>query len=164
MTASPSSFARVTGVALILLPLAALGLKMCSFGWMMVFVIFGPIFVMVIGYALQIVIAVQGFLVRQDLLGASRRRATIAAWVSLGGFLLLGLTMPDGGDTGWGSTLQVWLGAYGPNGDAVHSATDALTTVLAWVGGSAWIGGYLWLAVEWIGAHARRRKRQLGMI
>ena len=164
MNASSPTAARLTGIALIVLPLVALGLKMFSFGWMMVFVIFGPIFVMAICYVLQIVIAAQGFLSKKDLLGPAMKRATIAAWTSLIGFLVLGITMPDGGDTGWGSTLQVWLGAYGENGDAVHAATDTLTTVLAYVAGAAWAIGWAWLAVEWVGAHAQRRKRQLGMI
>lgn len=162
--ASPFAHSRLTGIALIVLPLVALGLKMFSFGWMMVFVIFGPIFVMAIAYVLQIVIAAQGFLSKKDLLGPSRKRATIAAWMSLIGFLVLGLTMPDGGDTGWGSTLQVWLGAYGESADAVHTATDTLTTVLAYVAAAAWVIGWVWLAIEWVGAHAQLRKRQLGMI
>ncbi len=164
MSASSTQISRITGIALIVLPLVALGLKMLSFGWMMLFVIFGPIFVMAIAYVLQIFIAAQGFFSKKDLFGPARKRATIAAWTSLIGFLVLGLTMPDGGDGVWGSTLQVWLGAYGENGDAVHAATDGLTTVLAYVSGVAWVVGWLWLAVEWVGAHAQRRKRQLGMI
>lgn len=161
---SSSTTSTLTGIALIVLPLVALGLKMFSFGWMMVFVIFGPIFVMAICYVLQIFIAVQGFFSKKNLFGPAMKRATIAAWTSLIGFLVLGITMPDGGDTGWGSTLQVWLGAYGENADAVHAATDGLTTVLAYVAGAAWVIGWVWLAIEWIGAHAQRRKRQLGMI
>lgn len=163
MNASTSTTSRLTGIALIVLPLIALGLKSFSFGWMMVFIIFGPIFVMLIGYVLQIVIAAQGFLSRKDLLGPARKRATIAAWTSLVGILVLGVTMPDGGDTGWGSTLQVWLGVYGENADAIHAATDTLTNVLAFIAGAAWIIGWVWLTVEWIGAYARRRKVQLGM-
>ena len=156
--------ARITGIALIVLPLVALALKMFSFGWMMVFILFGPIFVMAIGYVLQVVIAAQGFLSKKGLFDHARmKRATIAAWVSLAGALVLGLTMPDGGDTGWGSTLQVLLGAYGENSDAVHAATDTLTTALAYVSAAAWVIGWVWLAAEWIGAYAARRKRQLGI-
>jgi len=157
---------RLTGIALIVLPLVALGLKMFSFGWMMVFVIFGPIFVMLIGYILQIIIAAQGFLSAKakPLFDRARaKRATIASWVSLIGIVLLGVFMPDGGDTGWGSTLQVWLGAYGENGDAVHNATDTLTTLLAFVCAFAWVAGWVWLVVEWVGAFAARRKQQLGL-
>lgn len=163
MHTHPTS-ARITGIALIVLPLIALLLKTFSFGWMMVFIIFGPIFVMAIGYVLQVIIAAQGFLSKKCLFDAARlRRATIAAWVSIAGALVLGVTMPDGGDTGWGSTLQVWLGVYGENGEAVHAATDGLTTVLAYIAAVAWVVGWIWLMVEWIGAFAVRRRQQLGM-
>ena len=164
MDSRPSASARITGVALIVLPLIALLLKTLSFGWMMVFIIFGPIFVMAIGYVLQIVVAAQGFFSRKGLFDPARlKRATIAVWVSLAGLLVLSVTMPDGGDTGWGSTLQVWLGAYGENGEAVHAATDGLSTVLAYIGAIAWVVGWIWLMVEWIGAFAARRRQQLGM-
>src|SRR5699024_317680 len=93
MNVSSAQASRITGMALIVLPLIALGLKMFSFGWMMVFVIFGPIFVMAICYVLQIVIAAQGFFSRKDLFGPAKKRATIAAWTSLVGFLVLGITM-----------------------------------------------------------------------
>jgi hypothetical protein len=157
-TRTPSS--TLVGIALIVLPLVGLGLKFFSFGWMMVAIIFGPIFVMAIGYVIQIVIAIQGFLSRRDLFGAARGRATLAAWISLAGIVLLGLFMPDGGDVGYGSTLQVWLGAYGENGAAVNDATDTLTMVLAWISAVAWIGGFLWLATEWVGALARRGRER----
>jgi len=164
MNSRPSASARITGIALIVLPLIALLLKTFSFGWMMVFIIFGPIFVMVIGYVLQVIAAAQGFLSKKGLFDAARlKRATIAAWVSIAGALVLGVTMPDGGDTGWGSTLQVWLGVYGENGEAVHAATDGLTTVLAYIAAVAWVVGWIWLMVEWIGAFAVRRRQQLGM-
>lgn len=167
MNSRPTTLARVTGIALIVLPLVALLLKVMSFGWMMVFIIFGPIFVMAIGYVLQIIVAAQGFLSKKSagLFDTARAKgATIAAWLTLAGVLVLGLTMPDGGDTGWGSTLQVWLGAYGEHGEAVHAATDVLTYVLAYAAAFAWIAGWAWLMVEWIGAFAQRRRRQLGMI
>lgn len=163
MNTSLSRFDRVTGIALIVLPLIAIGLKMCSFGWYMVIMIFGPIFVMAGGYVVQVILAAQCYLVKSDLLGVSRTRATIAAWLSSIGFLVLGITMPDGGDTGYGSTMQVWLGSYGANAEAIHAATDTLTYVLAIVSAIAWVAGFVWLMIEWIGAHARRRKIQLGM-
>lgn len=164
MNSRPSASARITGIALIVLPLVALLLKTFSFGWMMVFIIFGPIFVMVIGYVLQVIAATQGFLSKKGLFDATRlKRATIAAWVSLAGALVLGITMPDGGDSDWGSTLQVWLGVYGENSEAVHAATDGLTAVLSYISAIAWVVGWIWLMVEWIGAFAARRRQQLGM-
>lgn len=78
-SACSNSHKPITGIALIVLPLVALGLKMFSFGWMMFFVIMGAIFVMAIGYTVQIFIAAQGFLSRKELLGAALKRATIAA-------------------------------------------------------------------------------------
>ena len=82
MNSRPSASARITGIALIVLPLIALLLKTFSFGWMMVSIIFGPIFVMVIGYVLQVIAAAQGFLSKKGLFDAARlKRATIAAWV-----------------------------------------------------------------------------------
>jgi hypothetical protein len=151
-----------TGIALIALPLVALGLKVFSFGWMMVMVMFGPVFVLVAGYALQIVIAVQGFLVRRSLFEAApgRTRAIVAAWLTSIGVVLVGVFMPDGGDIGYGSTLQVWLGAYsGSEGvEAMHEATDGLTSVLTWIAGLAWVAGFLWLLAEWVAALVQRRR------
>ncbi len=163
MQTYPSPLARATGIALIVLPLLALALKFVSFGWMTVFLLFGPIFVMAVAYAVQIVLAVQCFFVKRDLLGGARMRATTVAWVSVIGMVLLGITMPDGGDAASGSTLQIWLGAYGENGAAVHAATDTLTVILALVSVIAWVVGWAWLMVEWIGAHARIRRAQLGL-
>jgi len=153
MQTYPSPLARATGIALIVLPLLALALKFVSFGWMTVFLL----------YAVQIVLAVQCFFVKRDLLGGARMRATTVAWVSVIGMVLLGITMPDGGDAASGSTLQIWLGAYGENGAAVHAATDTLTVILALVSVIAWVVGWAWLMVEWIGAHARIRRAQLGL-
>ncbi|NLB47342.1 MAG: hypothetical protein GX814_06340 [Microbacteriaceae bacterium] len=154
----------ITGIALIVLPLVALGLKLFSFGWLMVMLMFGPVFVMIIGYVLQIVIATQGFLVRRDLFGSALRRATLASWISLIGIVLLGIFVPDGGDSGYGSTFQVWLGAYGENGDAVHASTDALGDVVTFIAMAAWIVGFVWLVAEWIAALVRRnRARKAGV-
>ncbi len=163
MNVSLSRVDRITGIALIVLPLLGVGLKMLSFGWYSVFLLFGPIFVMAGGYVVQVVAAVQCFLVKRDLLGVSRVRARIAAWLTSVGIVVLGITMPDGGDMYFGSTLQVWLGAHGENAGSVHAATDALTAAIAWVAAIVWVGGFVWFLIEWIGAHARRRKTQLGL-
>lgn len=84
MASSRSPLATITGIALIVLPLLALGLKMFSFGWYMVMLMFGPGLVLIIGYALQLVIAIHGFLSRRSpiLTTAVRGRATAAAWVT----------------------------------------------------------------------------------
>lgn len=164
MTPARTPLSTATGLALILLPLIAVGLKCLSFGWMMVMVMFGPIFVLAIGYALQLVIASQAFLSRRAALqsAATRKRATVAAWLTSVGVVVFGVFMPDGGDSGYGSTFQVWLGAYSsPDAEAMHAATDALNQVIAWIAAVVWIGAFLWLVVEWvIGLVQRRRARR----
>lgn len=153
----------VTGIALIVLPLVAFALKFVSFGWGMVLLVFsGLIVVMVLGYALQIVIAVQGFLSRRALFAEGPKRGFIAAWLSLVGALMVGLFMSDGGDTGYGSTLQVWLGSYGDQADAIHAATDGLTDALMLIGAALWVAGFVWLVVEWILALVRRKRLARG--
>src|SRR5690554_4626798 len=82
----------------------------------------GPIVILIIGYILQIVIAAQGFLSRRNLFGERAHAASVAAWISSIGVVLLGILLPDGGDSHYGSTLQVWLGAHGDNAAAVHAA------------------------------------------
>lgn len=153
---------RVTGIALIVLPLIAWGFKLMSFGWMIVFVLFGPIVILLVGYVLQIIIASQGFLSKNGIFGPAMKRATIAAWATSVGIVLLGIFMPDGGDAGYGSTLQVWLGSYGENAQAVHSATDTLTEVLAIISGLVWVAGFGWLFLEWLIALVRRKQARAG--
>lgn len=150
-----------TGIALIVMPFLAIALKFISFGWMLVMLMFGPVLVLLIGYVLQVVIAVQGFSLPRGAFSSApgARRGVIAAWVSLIGLMLFAIFMPDGGDIGYGSTLQVWLGAYTlEDPTAMHDATDTLTGVLAMVAAVVWIGSYLWLVVEWIIALAQRRR------
>ena len=114
MTSSRTPGLTITGIALIVLPLLALLLKLPSFGWLMVILMFGPVILLILGYALQIVIAAQGFLSSRAVFakGPARKRATVAAWLTSVAVVVLGVFMPDGGDSGYGSTLQVWLGAY----------------------------------------------------
>lgn len=147
---------RAAGIALIVAPLVGIALKLFSFGWLMVLILMGPVLVLVLGYALQVAIAARGFLSARDSFGSRAKLARRAAWLTSGGFVLLCTTMIDGGDGPMGSTLQVWLGAHGPNADAVHATTDALTSVLAWVGAAAWLGGFVWLVIEWIVALRHR--------
>ncbi|MGD9606722.1 MAG: hypothetical protein AB7V10_04475 [Leucobacter sp.] len=161
MQPQQGSSLKITGLALIILPLVAMGLKMFSFGWMMVMLMFGPVFVLVIGYVLQIMIAAQGFLSRKALFaeGPARKRATAAAWLTSVAVVLVGVFMPDGGDIGYGSTLQVWLGAYSGDYEVVeslHQATDRLTEVATWIAGLVWVVAFLWLVVEWMAALVRR--------
>lgn len=162
MQYSRTPLAITTAIALIIAPLIGWAFKFLSLGWMIVIILMGPIVLLVIGYVLQIVIAGQGFFSGKDLFGAARKRATIAAWVTSISVILLGIVMPDGGDMWWGSTLQMWLGAYGPNADAVHAATDGLSDVLAVIVVLVWLASFVWLVIEWIAALVRRsRSRKL---
>ncbi|WP_449281857.1 hypothetical protein [Leucobacter sp.] len=158
MPSSRTPLSTLTGVALIVVPLLAWVLKSFSTGWMMVIIILGPILLLLAGYALQIVIASQGFFSKRELFGSARLRAMIAAWLTSLGVLLLGVFMPDGGDMYFGSTFQVWMGAYGPNADAVHAATDGLNSVVATAAALLWLAAFAWLVVEWIVALVRRRR------
>ncbi|MFA5608022.1 MAG: hypothetical protein WDA07_12660 [Leucobacter sp.] len=156
MTSSTSRI--LVGVVLIVAPLLAVVLKSFSFGWMIVFLLFGPIFLLIAGYALQIVIAIHSFMSKKHLHGTHLRRASIAAWVTSVGIVVLGIFMPDGGDMYWGSTFQAWLGAYGPNADAVHAATDGWSDWVAVVAVAVWLVGYVWLLVEWVVALVQRSR------
>lgn len=152
----------LTGVALIVLPLLAVVFKLVSFGWLSVFLLFGPVLLLAAGYALQIVIASQAFLSGRSPMppGPGRVRATIAAWLTSLSAVLLSVFVIDGGDTGYGSTFQVWLGVYDSSADpeALHAATDGLSSVVAQVAGWLWVGGFLWLVVEWVVFLVLRRR------
>ena len=162
MQTSRTPFDVLTGIVLIVGPLVAVALKSFSFGWLMVMLMFGPIFVLIAGYIVQVIIAIQGFLVRRDLFGRARKRATIAAWVTTLAFVTVGIFFPDGGDSGYGSTFQTWLGAYGPNADAVHAATDSWSDAVGLIAALIWIAAFVWLFVEWVRALVLRRRGATG--
>jgi len=152
--------AILTGIALIVLPFVGLGLKVVSFGWLLFFFLFGPIILFALGYALQVVIAITGFLSARGPVQSTavRGRATIAAWVTSLAWVAFCVFVQDGGDVDYGSTFQVWLGAYADDG--VHAATDGLTLVVAALTGLIWFLAWVWLVVEWsIGLALRKRAR-----
>lgn len=164
MKSSRTPLSVLTGIALIVLPLVALALKCVSFGWMMVFLLFGPVIVLIAGYALQIVIAAQGFLSRRDPIWGSRAqvRAIIAAWATSIAVVIAAVFMPDGGDSTYGSTFQVWLSGGEASGGsaALHAATDDLTAIVASIAALVWVGAFVWLFVEWVAGLSRRRARR----
>lgn len=166
MTSSRTPFTVVTGIALILLPFLGLVFKFLSMGWMALVVIaVAP--ALLLGYGLQIVIAAQGFLSSRALFSPSSadtqasRRGTIAAWVTSAGVLTLGLFLTDLDDVSYGSTVQRWLGSYGPNREAVHAATDTINDAIALVAAIAWLLGFVWLVTEWIIALVKRKKARV---
>lgn len=145
--------ALAAGMALILLPLVGLFFKVFWPGWYLFFLLFtSP--VLLIGYALQVVIAATGFLTPRAVFRTSpaRPRALIAAWVGAIGIAVTGLFFVDGGDTTYGSAFMYLIGADGDAG------VSAVSTLVAFIAGAAWIGGWVWLVVEWIIALVRRRR------
>ncbi len=146
-----------TGVVLIVAPLLGAGLKLISAGYTVFFLLYGPVVILAFGYVAQVFVAFQGFLSGSDLFGFSRVRATIAAWITSISVVATGLLFSDGTDAGYGSTLQKWLGSYGPNAQVVHDATDAWSDWLGIVAAGLWIVSYVWLLAEWIWARARRK-------
>jgi hypothetical protein len=168
MNSSRTPLSVLTGIALIVLPLIALAVKWVSFGWMMVFLMFGPVLILLAGYALQIVIAAQGFLSQREPLwiARARTRATIAAWTTSVAVVLVGIFMPDGGDSTYGSTFQVWLSGGEASGGsaALHAATDDLTAIVALIAAVVWVGAFVWLFVEWVTGLAGRRARRRAVL
>ena len=153
-----SSSSRIaTGIALIVAPLIGFGLKMVSAGYLVFFAIYGPVVILVVGYIIQVIIAWQGFLSGSRLFGASIGRATAAAWVTSVAAIATGLFLSDGTDAGYGSTVQKWMGSYGPNAQAVHQATDGWSDWLGAIVTIIWVASYIWLFVEWILALRVRR-------
>lgn len=141
------------GIALVVLPLAAIAIKIAWPGWMLFFVLFAsPL--LAIGYVVQVVAAVMGFFGGRALFraGTARRRALIAAWLTSGGVLATGLFFVDGGDSSWGSSFMYLVGAAS---DPVLGMFSGVISIAAAI---AWLGGWGWLVVEWIGALIRRRR------
>lgn len=155
-TRPPADLAtRWAGIALIAVPIIAVAVKLAWPGWLLVIILFvSP--ALLLGYALQVVVAATGFLSRRAVLRTSpaRRRALIAAWLSAVGFLVGAFFLVDGGDQDWGSPFMYVIGSA--SDDAVADVSSAISTVA----GVAWLGGWLWLVIEWIAALVRRRAAQ----
>ncbi|MEV7694130.1 hypothetical protein AB0N73_12480 [Microbacterium sp. NPDC089189] len=145
--------AIIAGVALIVLPLVGLFFKIFWPGWYLFFLLFASP-VLLVGYALQIVIAVTGFLTPRAVFRTSpaRARALAAAWIGAVGIALTGLFFVDGGDTTYGSAFMYLIGADGDAG------VSTVSTLISFATGAAWIGGWVWLVIEWIVALVRRRR------
>lgn len=154
MNDSQSGSAVAAGIALILAPILALVVKAAVFpGWMLFFIVMASI-PLLLGYALQVVVAANGMLrtrgVFQTMPG--RQRGILAAWITSIGILLVGIFLVDGGDDGtYGSAFTVLLGTSSTPGG------EQLSTLLMLASALLWIGGWLWLVVEWIVLLAQRR-------
>lgn len=144
------------GWVAIVAPLLAVALKLPSFGWLMVVVVWTfPIWVL--GYVLLVVVVSLGMLRRRASLREPRSRRTrsiVWAWLTSAGVVLLGLALVDGGDTNESvqSTLTMLLGVPGGS-----SGPNDASMAAAGIGALAWIVGYVALLMEWLAAFARRR-------
>ena len=137
----------IAGLALLIVPLIAAGLKFASFGWLMVFALWSiwPPALLILGWIVQIVVASTGYFGRRGLFARhATRRAVVIAWVTSIGALLVAFFFVDGADTTWGSTFMYWTGT---GGDDTLGAVSSTIATIALV---PWIGGWLWLVVEWI--------------
>lgn len=148
-----------TGLALILLPLLGVWFKIISAGWLMVLVFFGPIFLLLAGYAVQILISVQGFFRKPGLFNpATKRRVAAAAWLTTIAFLLFTIFVVDGGDGPQASTFQIWYGAVHGGISEIRDATRGFSDGVSLIALFLWLPSFLWLLVEWTVAVVRRRR------
>lgn len=138
--------ATLAGLALIVLPLAALLVKFVFPGWMLVFMFFySP--VLLIGWAVQIVIAANGLLRERGVLraGTAGLRPIVAAWLTSVGAIAVAFFLIDGGDDGtYGSAFTQMLGI-----SSTAQGSD-LSMFLCLVSAVIWLGAWLWLLIEWI--------------
>lgn len=152
---SPSRAAlAAVGIALIVLPIVALGLKFIAPGWLLVMLMFASP-VLLLGFALQVIIAISGFLIPRALFASATaaRRATIAGWVTAWSSVLAVLFLVDGGDSGdWGSLVMYMFGA------ANNVAFSDVSTFIAFFFAAVLVAGWVWLTVEWIRALVQRRR------
>lgn len=140
-------------VALIVLPLVGLAIKLAWPGWMLFFVLMvSP--VLLIGYVVQVIIAITGFLTRRAVFrtSAGRTRALTAAWLTSVGIAVTAFFFVDGGDADWGSAFMYTVGG------ASNSELGNVSGAVSYVSGAVWVGAWAWLVVEWIVALMARRR------
>lgn len=140
-------------IALIVLPLVGLAIKLAWPGWMLFFVMM-VLPALLIGYVVQVIIAITGFLTRRAVFrtSAGRMRALTAAWLTSVGIVVTAFFFVDGGDTEWGSAFMYTVGG------ASSSELGNVSSAVSYVFGIVWIGGWVWLLVEWISALMVRRR------
>lgn len=159
MTAANRKYAIGAGLALIVAPPLAILLKSVAYpGWMMFIVVLGGI-PLLLGYALQIIVAGNGMLRARGVFNADpgARRGLLAAWLTSIGVVLVAFFLVDGGDDGvYGSAFTALIGTSStPEGEQVSMGL-ALAAV------AVWLGDWLWLVVEWVLLLARRRRASRG--
>lgn len=161
----PRAVAIVFGALLVVAPPLGFALKVLSAGWVLIVTLFvSPL--LLLGYLLQLAIAITALLLPRALwVTQGRRRPLVAGAVTAAGVLAVGFFLLDYDDSGAGysvfTDLVVGHGAITTGGgltDAVAAAEDA-SNALAALGAVLWIGGWVWLVSEW-GVALRARSRR----
>jgi len=155
-----ASVSRVPGnaaaIALIVLPLVALGMRFIMPGWgILVLLFISPL--LVLTYALAVVIAATGFLTARAafLLSRVRWRGITAAWIAAVSSVIASFFMIDGGDSGeYGAPFTLLLGYTSPPVE-LGNVVGLVMLVFLMIG----IAAFVWLVIEWIIALVQRRKR-----
>lgn len=161
MTAVSRSASTAAGLALIIAPPVAVIVKMFVYpGWMMLIILMTSI-PLILGYALQVVIAARSMLRPNGVFStaAGAQRGIIAAWVTSVAVILVACLLVDGGDDGtYGSAFTAITGT------SSTAAGETLSTTLMLVSAAIWLASWIWLVVEWIvlGVRARRDARVAG--
>ena len=157
MSAQHQGRAIAGGWALLLAPPLALILKAAIYpGWMMFVIILGAI-PLLLGYALQIVVAANGMFRERGVFNTApgAQRGIIAAWISSAGILLAAFFLVDGGDDGtYGSAFTELVGS------SSTASGEALSTALMIPAALAWLAGWAWLVIEWIALLVRARRQR----
>lgn len=138
--------ATLAGLALIILPLVALLVKAAHPGWVLVIImIYSP--ALLIGWAIQIVIAANGLLRARGVLrtGSAGARPIIAAWLTSVAVVAVGFFLIDGGDDGQSGSAFTDLMGTGST-----TAGSDLSMLLCLACAAVWLGAWLWLLIEWI--------------
>ncbi|UOQ56304.1 hypothetical protein MUN78_11480 [Leucobacter allii] len=143
-----------TGWALLLAPPLAFLLKASVFpGWMMFILVLGAI-PLLIGYAMQIVVASNGMLRSRGVFAVASDawRGILAAWLTSAGVLLSAFFLVDGGDDGsYGSAFTELTGT------SSTAEGERLSMGLLSPCALMWLAGWLWLVIEWIVQLGRAR-------
>lgn len=148
-----SSANTATGVAIIVLPIIAIGVKLITPGWMLVILFYAGI-ILGAGYVFLVVMAASGFFGRRAAFAfvnpVRGRIAGLGYGVTLVLFMFF---LVDGGDNDdWSSPF---ITVFGLDREAYSDLTGGLAGVSFFVA----IGCYVWLIVEW--GLALRAKRRL---
>ena len=142
----------VTGIAIMALPLVALGVKFLNPGWLMLFLLYGGILIGA-AYVFLAVMASSGFFGKRAAFSfVDSRRGRIAGLGHGISLVLATFFLTDGGDSTWTSAF---ISLFGLDLETWVDPSDAIASVLFIVA----IGAYLWFLVEWV--IAVRVKRRL---